>query len=149
MAKSGCFGLAFGIETITEKALKMAGKTYVSPDSAKRFNRLLKEHNIHTVASYIIGLPGETRETIPKTIDFALDELGSDSLQFAIATPLPGTPFFKLCEQKGWLTTQDWTRYDGARHSVVNYPDLTWLEIEAFFKQAMWRREETKMGYRK
>lgn len=150
MSNAGCFGLAFGIETITKKALKLAGKTYVSPKSAKKFNQLLQKHEIHTVASYIIGLPGETRDTIPKTIKFALDELGSDSLQFAIATPLPGTPFFKLCEQNGWLTTkEDWTRYDGARHSVVNYPDLSGLEIEAFFKQAMWGREEKKMGFRK
>jgi len=149
MSKSGCFGLAFGIETITEKALKLAGKTYVSPASAKKFNKLLQKHEIHTVASYIIGLPGETRETIPKTIKFALEDLKSDSLQFAIATPLPGTPFYKLCERNGWLTTQDWTRYDGSRYSVVNYPELEKEEIEFFFKQAMKGREERKLGFRK
>jgi len=149
MSKAGCFGIAFGIETITKPALKLAGKTYVSPESAKKFNTLLQKHGIHTVASYIIGLPGETRHTTAIPIKFALEELGSDSLQFAIATPLPGTPFFKLCEKNGWIVTKDWTKYDGARYSVVSYPDLEKKEIESFFRYAMKKRSEKAMGYRK
>jgi len=82
-------------------------------------------------------------------IEFATEKLGADSVQFSIATPFPGTPFYQLCKQKGWLVTEDWTRYDGARHSVVDYPQLKHEETEELFRYAMKVRKEREMGFRK
>ena len=71
-----------------------------------------------------------------KTLDFAL-RLGTDSAQFSIATPFPGTPFFKMAEKNGWLITDDLTMYDGANHCVVNYPWLLHDEIEQLYRTAL------------
>jgi len=149
MAKAGCRGLAFGVETINRKALKLANKRFVTVEKTQNFVETLKRHGIYSVATFIIGLPGETKETVLRTIKFATSELDADSIQFSIATPLPGTPFYRMCKENGWLITADWTMYDGSRHSVVSYPELEAFEIEELFGLAMDMRKEKKLGFRK
>lgn len=148
MAHAGCQGLAFGVETLTEQALKQTSKTFVNKRKVVSFINLLEEYEIWSHATYAIGLPGETKESIRDTIDFAFSA-GSDSLQFSIATPYPGTPFYKMCKDNGWLVTEDFTRYDGARYGVVDYPNLKREEIEELFRYAMNKREELGLKFRK
>lgn len=149
MSKAGCKGLAFGVETINPKALKLANKRFVTVEKTQNFVETLKRHGIYSVATFIIGLPGENLRTTLRTIRFATTELDADSIQFAIATPLPGTPFYRMCKEKGWLITDDWTMYDGSRHSVVSYPELEAFEIEELFGLAMDLRRIRKLGFRK
>jgi radical SAM superfamily enzyme YgiQ (UPF0313 family) len=84
----------------------------------------------------MMGLPGDSKEDIAKTLEFAV-KLDTDSAQFSIATPFPGTPFFEMARENGWLATLDWTMYDGANHAVVDYPWLNKEEIEAFYRSAL------------
>ncbi|MGA2785875.1 MAG: radical SAM protein [Candidatus Bathyarchaeia archaeon] len=102
----------------------------------KTFAEWCKKLGIWTHATYIIGLPGETREDILRTIKFA-KSLDTDSVQFSIATPFPGTPFYMQAKENGWLTTTDWTMYDGGNFSVLNYPQLSTGEIEELHKTAL------------
>lgn len=148
MADAGCKGLAFGVETLTDQSLKNISKKFISVQKVLSFIKLLKKYNIWSHATYSIGLPGETRHSIMDTIEFALNA-GSDSLQFSIATPYPGTPFYNMCKDNGWLITDDFTRYDGSHYSVVDYPDLKHTEIEELFKYAMSKREELGLKFRK
>ena len=136
-AKANCKGMAFGIETISYDVLKNIGKRFVSKTKAEKFVETLRKYDIYSSANYMIGYYGETRESTGATIRYATNILQTDALQFSIATPFPGTPFFKMCDENGYLITKDWTRYDGARYSVVDYPELKHNEIEAFFKYAM------------
>ena len=69
----------------------------------------------------MFGLPGETLKSMKDTIDFAFS-LDLTSSQLAVATPLPGTPFYKMAEEKGWLTTADWSNYECHYNAVVEYP---------------------------
>jgi len=148
MAQAGCKGLAFGVETLTGDALNNISKKFINEEKVKSFIKLLKDNDIWSHATYSIGLPGETYDSIMKTIDFAINA-GSDSLQFSIATPYPGTPFYKMCKDNGRLITDDFTRYDGARFSVVDYPNLKHEQIEELFRYAMERREELGLKFRK
>jgi len=148
MAQAGCKGLAFGVETLTGDALNNISKKFINEEKVKSFIKLLKDNDIWSHATYSIGLPGETYESIMKTIDFAINAR-SDSLQFSIATPYPGTPFYNMCKDNGWLITDDFTRYDGARFSVVDYPNLKHEQIEELFRHAMERREELGLKFRK
>lgn len=147
MADAGCIGLSYGVETINPETTKLINKPHITPEKVIDFTNLLKKYNIHTVPTYQIGLP-ETREQMQKTIDFAFN-LPSDSLQFSIATPLPRTPFYQMCEENGWLRTKDWTQYDGSRNSVINYPWMNHEEIEQLFRETMQRRKDEERGFRK
>lgn len=136
MTRAGCVGIKFGVETINTKTLIEVKKTFVDVEKVKQFVRWCKELGIWTHATYVIGLPGDTRDDIQRSLKFAI-KLDNDSAQFSIATPYPGTPFFELARENGWLLTYDWTLYDGANHSVISYPWLRKDEIEELFRSAL------------
>jgi radical SAM superfamily enzyme YgiQ (UPF0313 family) len=136
LAKSGCVGIKFGVESISPNALRTINKSFVSHHKVEKFNKLAKDLGIFTHATYAIGLPGDTRESILATIKFAI-KLNTDSAQFSIATPLPGTPFFDIAKERGWLVTHDWTMYDGANYAVISYPHLSNKEIEELYHLAV------------
>ncbi len=148
MSISGCKGLAFGVETLNESTLNDITKNFVNEEKVKNFINTLKRYNIWSHATYTIGLPDETKESVMKTIEFATT-VGSDSLQFSIATPYPGTPFYETCKNNGWLITDEFSRYDGSHYSVIDYPNLSHTEIESLFKFAMNRREKLGLKFRK
>jgi radical SAM superfamily enzyme YgiQ (UPF0313 family) len=149
MSEADCLGVAFGVETVNREVLHRIGKPWVTREKAVAFVKLLRKHGVYSVATFSLGLPGHTRESILEDVRFATEELGADSVQFSIATPFPGTPFYRLCEANGWLITKDWTRYDGARYGVVDYPNLKHEETEELFKYAMQLRKERGLGFRK
>jgi radical SAM superfamily enzyme YgiQ (UPF0313 family) len=128
MKEAGCIGLKFGVETANMQILKNIRKVF-TPQDAIRMVKNCKKLGIFTHATYMFGLPGETEETIKKTIDFFI-KLRTDTAQFSIATPYPGTDFYRMCEEKGWLITKDWKKFDGSRCSVISYPECTKEMIE-------------------
>jgi radical SAM superfamily enzyme YgiQ (UPF0313 family) len=136
MAKSGCVGIKFGVESINVNSLKAVNKLFVSQHRVEKFNMLAKELGFFTHATYTIGLPEDTRESILATIKFSM-KLDTDSAQFSILTPLPGTPLFNIAKERGWLVTYDWTMYDGANYAVISYPHLSNKEIEALYHLAV------------
>jgi radical SAM superfamily enzyme YgiQ (UPF0313 family) len=128
MKEAGCISVKFGVESADHGILKNIRKVF-TPEDAKRMVRYCKKLGIFTHATYMFGLPGETKETIRKTIDFFV-KLKTDTAQFSAATPYPGTDFYRMCEENKWLVTKDWTKYDGSECSVVSYPDCTKEIIE-------------------
>lgn len=138
LSKSDCVGLKFGVETSSATTLTEIKKTFVNAERVEKFVRSCRDLGIWTHATFIIGLPGDRAENIEKTIEFS-SGLGLDSVQFSIATPFPGTPFYDQVKENGWLVTDDWTRYDGANYGVVSYPWLTHTEIERLHRRALQR----------
>jgi len=133
MTKAGCVGIKFGVETISSKALNMVHKSFINVSRVIKFREWCRRLGLWTHATYMIGLPGDTIDGILATIKFSL-KLNTESAQFSIATPFPGTPFFELCKHNNWLITYDWTMYDGANFAVVSYPCLPKEIIEALHK---------------
>ncbi len=128
MRRAGCRKIKFGVETGSRAIMKTIKKGIDLDLVADRF-RLAKECGLEVHGTFMIGLPGETRETIRETIDLAR-RLPNDSLQFSIATPFPGTEFYTLCEKNGFLVTNDWANFDGKFGAVMSYPDLSKDEME-------------------
>lgn len=79
--------------------------------------------------SFTFGLPGECHNSIDETIDLAL-QLSPDSVQFSIATPYPGTPFYAEAQEEGWLLDRGFDDFICSRKSVIQYPSLGFNEIE-------------------
>lgn len=136
LAQAGCVGVKFGVETASVETIQAIRKNFLDHEKVKQFVKWCRDLGIWSHATYIVGLPGDKKEDILRTIKFA-KELNSDSVQFSIATPFPGTPFYEEAKAKGWLVSDDWTQYDGANYSVLSYPWLAKDEIEDLHRLAL------------
>jgi radical SAM superfamily enzyme YgiQ (UPF0313 family) len=116
-----------GIESGDEAILKNIKKGTTIEDARKSVN-LLQKTGIKSIGYYMFGLPGETPETIEKTITFS-KELDTDYAYFFIATPFPGTEYFEVARREGWLISQDWRRYRQGASNLISFEALSGDEI--------------------
>jgi anaerobic magnesium-protoporphyrin IX monomethyl ester cyclase len=124
MSKAGNWFISWGIESGNEQILKHARKG-AYPDKAERALRWARQAGIKNWGYFIIGLPGETEETIRQTIDFA-KKLPLDIALFHVAAPYPGTPFFFEVVKEGWFRPGTrWEQVDMDRGTVLDYPNLS------------------------
>ncbi|MCP4639180.1 MAG: radical SAM protein [bacterium] len=142
MADAGCRAYKFGVETGDPAVLERIPKL-VDLDDVTRTVGDCRRMGIKTHATFLFGLPGETRESALRTIDFALG-LKTHTLQFAIATPYPGTRFYDEAVANGWLVKESWLQFDPAGEAVVSYPDYSAGEIAEMHDLA-WRRWQWHM----
>jgi len=135
MGKAGNHLISWGIESGNEQILKHAHKG-AYPDKAERALRWAKAAGIKNWGYFIIGLPGETVETIRQTIDFA-KRLPLDIALFHVAAPYPGTPFFFEVVQNGWFRSGTrWEQVDMDKGTVLDYPNLRAEELLYWQKRA-------------
>ena len=128
MAKAGCWYITWGIESGSEQILKNVHKG-AYPDKAERALRWARKAGIKNWGYFIIGLPGETEETIGQTIDFA-KQLPLDIALFHVAAPYPGTPFFfEVVENQWFRPGTRWEQVDMGEGTVLDYPHLTAEEL--------------------
>ena len=124
MGRAGCWLISWGIESGNEQILRHARKG-AYPDKAERALRWAKQAGIKNWGYFIIGLPGETEETIRQTIDFA-KKLPLDIALFHVAAPYPGTPFFFEVVENGWFRPGTrWEQVDMDKGTVLDYPELS------------------------
>ena len=111
-------------------------------DRAREFTRNARALGITIHGTFIMGLPGETRETIEDTIRFA-QEIDPHTLQVSLAAPYPGTALFRQAQEQGWLTEEALVDGSGVQTSVLGYPHLPRTEIfasvEAFYRRFYFR----------
>jgi radical SAM superfamily enzyme YgiQ (UPF0313 family) len=132
MKQAGCRELLVGFESGDQQILDAARKR-ITVAQSRHFVQAAKAAGLTVHGCFVIGLPGETEETAARTVQFALT-LGCDTLQFSGAVPFPGTAFFRMAEEKGWLTTRQWDRWlgEGEQTGVVKYPGLSQERIDYF-----------------
>jgi len=115
-------------------------------DRARRFAADCRDLGITVHGTFILGLPGETQETIEETIRFAR-EVNPHSLQVSVAAPYPGTELYRQAVEKGWLPSDDegatLVSDDGTQVAALSYPHLGHTEIldsvDAFYKRFYFR----------
>ena len=123
MGKAGCRLISWGIESGNEQILKHARKG-AYPDKAVQALHWAKKAGIMNWGYFIIGLPGETEDTVRETIDFA-KKLPLDIALFHVAAPYPGTPFFfEVVKNKWFRPGTRWEQVDMDRGTVLDYPDM-------------------------
>lgn len=103
-------------------------KKGVRLDMARRFTRDAKELGITIHGTFILGLPGETRETIQETIGFAR-EIDPDTIQVSLAAPYPGTALWEEARRNDWLADDPLVDASGLQQSALGYPHLPRTEI--------------------
>ena len=135
MARSGCWMISWGIESGDEEMLKRMRKGTTLERVAQAL-RWSKQAGIKNWGYFIIGLPGETEESICRTIAFA-KTLPLDLALFHIAAPHPGTPFFFEVVENGWFRPGTrWEEVDMDRSTVLDYPNLSAEELERWAQRA-------------
>jgi radical SAM superfamily enzyme YgiQ (UPF0313 family) len=137
MKRAGCRELLVGFESGDQTVLEKMHKR-ITLEQSREFMRLAKEAKLQVHGCFVIGLPGETDETAQRTLDFAMS-LGLDTVQFSGAVPFPGTKFFTLCEEKGWLKTKQWDRWldSGEQQGIVEYPSLSLEKINRYVDKGL------------
>ncbi len=135
MGQAGCRLISWGIESANEQILKHAHKG-ASPAKAERALQWAKKAGIMNWGYFIIGLPGETNETIRETIDFA-KKLPLDIALFHVAAPYPGTPFFfEVVENKWFRPGTRWEQVDMDKGTILDYPNLSAEQLLYWQKRA-------------
>lgn len=135
MGKAGCWLISWGIESADETILKRAHKGY-KKEQAFRALTWAKAAGIKNWGYFIIGLPGETAESIRATIDYA-KELPLDIALFHIAAPYPGTPFFYEVVENNWFRPgTKWEEVDMDQSTVLDYANLSAEQLEYWQKRA-------------
>jgi len=134
MGRAGCWMISWGIESGAPEILKRAHKG-IDLQRVEDALRWSKAAGIRNWGYFIIGLPGETEETIEQTIAFSR-RLPLDLALFHIAVPYPGTPFWFEALEQGWLRVERWEDFDMYNSTVVEYPELSAAQIERAARRA-------------
>ncbi len=130
MKKANCRFLIVGFESADDEILRNIKKGF-TVEQARTFAKNVKKAGIFLHADFIIGLPGETKETIEKTRKF-IKEIKPEQLQVSVVSPFPGTELYNWYKKQGYLLTDNPDEYldeQGHQKSIVSYPWLSNEEI--------------------
>jgi len=130
MKRAGCRLIIPGYESGVQEILDKSHKGITVEESIK-FAKNAKKAGLLVHGCFIIGLPGETKETVKKTIEFA-KELDPDDAQFFPLIPYPGTEAYEWANKNNYLVTEDfskWSTPEGWHGCVISRPGLTNEEI--------------------
>jgi len=137
MSENGLRLLLVGFESGNQQILNNIRKG-IRIDRAREFVKNCKRLGIKIHGTFILGLPGETRETMRETMDYAR-ELDVDTIQVSLAAPYPGTELYAQALANGWLKQTDLIDSHGIQDAAIEYPDLSREEIfrgvEQFYRK--------------
>ncbi|WP_206020301.1 hopanoid biosynthesis associated radical SAM protein HpnJ [Rhodovarius crocodyli] len=143
MRENGLRLLLVGYESGNQQILHNIKKG-MRVEVARQFTKDCHELGIAIHGTFIVGLPGETRETIQETIKFAI-ETNPHTIQVSLAAPYPGTYLWNQAEKEGWLDTAHTEYVDahGVQIAPLHYPHLSHEEIfkavEEFYRKFYFR----------
>jgi anaerobic magnesium-protoporphyrin IX monomethyl ester cyclase len=125
---AGLHALKYGVESADQEIVRRCGKQM---DIKKTEAMIQKTRALGILyhLTFTFGLPGETRETIKKSLDWCL-KMDPDTVQFSLTTPFPGSRFYEEMDKEGRIVSKNWEEYDGYFHGVVNTEHLTARELE-------------------
>jgi radical SAM superfamily enzyme YgiQ (UPF0313 family) len=128
MADAGLCAIKYGIES-TDTAILQHCRKNLNLAKAKSMIQETMLAGVKTHLTFCLGLPGETLRTVQETRRF-IREMKPDSYQVSIATPFPGTAYFRQAEENNWLRSGDFSDYDGRHKSMARTESLSWQDIE-------------------
>ncbi|MFH8080756.1 MAG: radical SAM protein [Candidatus Aenigmatarchaeota archaeon] len=132
MKDAGCRIVIVGYESGNDQVLSNIRKG-ATVREAKRFTVDAKKAGLRIFGCFMIGLAGDTRESIMDTLKLA-KKLNPDMAFFQQAVPFPGTEFYEWAKMNGYLITEDWSQWldsNGRLRCLVSYP---WLKAEEIDK---------------
>ncbi len=135
MKKAGCFRIHYGVETGNPEMLKKEGKPGLQIETVKKVFTATREHGVAAAALMIVGLPGESEDTITNSLDL-LREIKPDNAFINVITPYPGTKLFEISKEQGWISTYDWSKYTGYT-AVMGTGKLSTAQLDSSARNCM------------
>lgn len=133
--KAGCYRVYFGIESGNQQILDTIKKG-ITLKQVRQAVAWAKKAGLEVAGYFMIGLPGETEETMQETIDFA-KSLNLDLAKIAITIPLPATEMFENLEKQDLIKTYQWDKFKfySTPSSIYDHENLPWPVIENYFNK--------------
>ncbi len=148
LAAAGCWQVSFGVESGDAQVLAMHKKG-TSLDDIRAKTLLIKRHGLRVKGLFIVGLPGDTAESIRRTIDYALS-VPFDEVNVSKFTPFPGAPLYATIGAMGTFTE------DFDRMNLLNFTfiprGMTQDELEELYREFIkrfYQRPRTALTYTK
>lgn len=135
-----------GLENVNPENLKAANKRHNKIAEYRELLLACKRNGLMTWAGYIIGFPGDTRESVLRDIETIKRELPIDLLEFLLLTPLPGSIDHQRLVKAGVAMDDDLNKYD-LNHVVTGHPRMSKAEWEETYRlawQSYYSREHTE-----
>jgi len=133
MKRAGCRMISFGIESGSQKVLDQ-NKKGITLDQILNAVNVAKKYGLRTIGHFIIGLPGSSPETAKATIKLA-KRLKLNFAQFYIATPFPGSEFYKECLKNKWFVNNNWNHIEQGT-VTISYPNFSVKQIKKWKDKA-------------
>jgi radical SAM superfamily enzyme YgiQ (UPF0313 family) len=131
MKKAGCHLLDVGYESGNDEILQNIQKG-TTVQQLREFTKNARKAKLKILADFVIGFPGENKDTANNTIKL-MKELRPDLVQISVATPIPGTDFYRWVKEKGYILSEDLESsidFNGFQKCIISYPELTSEEIQ-------------------
>lgn len=129
LGESNCRYIDLGVESFDDDILSYIKKGIKVEDIYRAVN-LLAKYKVPVKLNILIGSsPLETRRTVKKTLREA-KRLPVDQVMFNIVSPFPGTEYYELCKQNGWIKGGEYRPTDVQRNSILDLPHISAKEME-------------------
>jgi radical SAM superfamily enzyme YgiQ (UPF0313 family) len=133
MKDAGCITLFIGVESADQQMLDRMNKNITVEKTENAF-RLARKVGIRTIASCVLGMPEDTRESMERTIEF-VKKLNPNYALYSLATPYPGTRFYQETFEKNVIRITDWSKYN-LIDPVLKTMDCSSDELRSIQKKA-------------
>lgn len=129
LGESGCMYVDLGVESFNDEILKFIKKG-ITREQIYNAIKLLKKYKVPVKLNILIGTsPLETKETLRDTLRQA-QKLHVDQIMFNIVSPFPGTEFYQMAKENGWIAGGEYSPTNVQRESILNYPHLSARDME-------------------
>ena len=129
---SGCYQVAFGIESASPEVLAGVAKKQ-DPEAIARAVKMAHDAGLETVGFFMIGLPGDTRETVMESMRFACS-LPLTYAKASMTLPFPSSALFRQIEREGRIKSRNWDIYNfHSTTEVWEHENLSWDEIRKYY----------------
>lgn len=136
MKESGCITVFMGVESVDQNQLDSMDKGITVPKIENAF-KMSRKLGIRTIASVALGMPGDTKKIMNKTIKF-VHKLKPNYAIYSLSTPYPGTRFYKESFEKNLIKVKDWSKYTLISPILetadCSLKDLRKMQTKAFIK---------------
>ncbi|HNW36229.1 MAG TPA: radical SAM protein, partial [Candidatus Ozemobacteraceae bacterium] len=136
--KAGLFAVKYGIESADQSIIDGIHKN-LNLETAEQVIAMTRELGIKVHLTLVLGLPGETEQTIKKTWRF-VKRVKADYMQFSLSTPYPGTELYEQAAKKGWIEAIDWSSFNADSQASMRTDALTREQLESWIRTLNLRR---------